>query len=177
MINPAVVICLYGPESTGKTTLAQQLARRFQTCWVPEVARERISSNRFSLHDIEQIAVAQAERTGQLIAKANRVLFCDTDLITTQIYSQFYLGQVPDVVLELQKKLRYDHYFLFDVDVPWVPDGLRDLEHLREAMLAIFETELKNRALPYTWVRGTWTERQHTIEKELLERFGIAPVS
>jgi NadR type nicotinamide-nucleotide adenylyltransferase len=175
MTGGRYLICLYGPESTGKTTLAQQLAARFNTRWVPEVARELIDSSRFTAADIERIAAAQAARTQQLIPLAHRVLFCDSDLITTQIYAQHYLGMVPPLVFDLQKTIQYAHYFLFDIDVPWVADGLRELGHCRPMMLQRFETELKNRRLDYTWVRGIGAERLRVVENELAKRFGLMP--
>src|SRR5688572_13579525 len=118
------LICFYGPESTGKTTMAKVFADRFKTKWVPEVARELITSNNFTLKDIITIGRAQTERVLRLKRQANKFLFCDSDLITTQIYAKHYLDTVPSVLYELEEMVTYDHYFLFDIDVPWVADGL-----------------------------------------------------
>ena len=158
-------ICFYGPESTGKSAMAKKLASIFKTEFVPEVARELITSNDFKREDIIMIGRAQTERIFQKVRKANKFLFCDTDLITTQIYSRHYLKVVPPVLYELEKMVAYDQYFLFDIDVPWVSDGLRDLgdEKKREEMFEIFRSELKRRNIPYILVRGDWDEREQII--------------
>jgi len=160
-------ICFYGPESTGKSTIAKQLAEIYDTEFVPEVAKEIISSNDFTVDDIIQIGHAQTGRVKEKSKTANKILFCDTDLITTEIYSKKYLGGVPEVLLELEKEIHYDLYFLFDIDVPWVADGLRDLEHQREVMLKIFEEELIKRNIPFIRVKGNWAERQGIIKREI----------
>lgn len=165
MIHDIKLVCLYGPESTGKSVMAKKLADRYQTQFVPEVARELITSNDFNREDIIMIGRAQVERTFAKARKSNTILFCDTDLITTQIYSRYYLGVVPPVLFELEKMVEYDLYFLFDVDVPWVSDGLRDLgdEKKRTEMYAVFEGELDRRNILYVKVFGDWQERESII--------------
>lgn len=157
------LICLYGPESTGKSTLARKLAERYQTVYVPEVAREMIDSNRFTTEDIVRIGREQTARVLELAKKANRVLFCDTDVITTAIYSDVYLHEIPGELEDLERAIRYDQYFLFDVDVPWVADGLRDLDSRREEMFARFRVELERRKIPYVLVSGSYEARERAI--------------
>jgi HTH-type transcriptional repressor of NAD biosynthesis genes len=161
------LICFYGPESTGKSTMAKKMATHYQTEFVPEVAREMVSSNDFSLDDIVRIAKAQNERVKEKMKTANRFLFCDTDLITTQIYCRHYLKTVPSILHELEKEIKYDQYFLFDIDVPWVADGLRDLGNQRENMMTVFKNELEQRGISYTLTKGKWQERQQTVEQKL----------
>lgn len=173
---PAVVkphfvkkICFYGPESTGKSVMAKHMAARYHTEFVPEVAREMITSNSFNREDIIAIGRAQTQRVFQKLRTANKLLFCDTDLITTEIYSRHYLKVVPPVLYELEKMITYDRYFLFDIDVPWVNDGLRDLGTLenRRAMYLVFKEELERRGIPYVSVHGTWEEREQIIQQEI----------
>lgn len=156
-------VCLYGPESTGKSVMSKILAEKFNTVFVPEVARELITDNQFNVDDIVRIGYAQHQRIMDKIAEANKILFCDTDLITTQIYSQYYLNNVPPILLELERKVKYDHYFLFHADVPWVADGLRDLGERRDEMLALFKNALDERKIIYTSVKGSWAERENII--------------
>ena len=162
-------VCFYGPESTGKSFMAKKMAEKYKTEFVPEVAREFITSNDFNREDIIVIGRAQTERIFQKARKANKILFCDTDLITTQIYSRQYLKVVPPILYELEKMIEYDRYFLFDIDVPWVNDGLRDLgdEKKREVMYEIFKNELDRRNIPYVKVQGDWDEREKIILKEI----------
>jgi HTH-type transcriptional regulator, transcriptional repressor of NAD biosynthesis genes len=156
-------ICFYGPESTGKSSMAIHMAHLYETAFVPEVARELLITNDFSVADIIRIGHAHFERIQQNVQHANKFLMCDTDAITTQLYAQYYLGTVPQVLYELEKKVEYAHYFLFDIDVPWVEDGLRDLGHLRKEMFDLFEEALAARKLNYTVVRGDWDQRQKII--------------
>jgi len=76
---------------------------------------------------------------------------------------------VPPVLYELEKMVEYDLYFLFDIDVPWEEDGLRDLgdEKKREEMYEIFKNELTRRNIPYVKVQGEWDEREKTIVREV----------
>lgn len=156
-------ICFYGPESTGKTTLAQRMATRYQTVFVPEVAREMITTNAFTEEEIIRIGQAQTKRLLGGLAKANRLLFCDTDLITTQIYSSLYLNRVPVELIELEKEFYYDQYLLFNTDVPWISDGLRDLGSRRQEVLAMFKENLDRRDIPYTMVSGSYEERERVV--------------
>ena len=163
MIENTKLICFYGPESTGKTSMAIEMAKRYQTEWVPEVAREIITSNEFSLDDIVKIGEAQTQRVFDKLKIATNILFCDSDVITTQIYSQHYLNEVPKILFDLETEIKYDLYFLFDIDTKWVADGLRDLEHMREEMYMIFKDELENRNIPYIKVQGDWNQRKAII--------------
>src|SRR6516165_2870543 len=108
-----ILICFYGPESTGKSTMAKHFAELYDTEFVPEVAREIISSNDFSIDDIIRIGHAQTERVKEKLKTADKFLFCDTDLITTQIYSKKYLGVIPEILFKLENEIQYDKYFLF----------------------------------------------------------------
>jgi HTH-type transcriptional repressor of NAD biosynthesis genes len=171
MENTVKKICIYGPESTGKTTLAIRLAEKFDTVSVPEVAREMLIKNDFDVSQIIAIGKAQTERVIEMMPRAKKFLFCDTDLITTQIYAKHYLGIVPEILCELEKMIVYDHYFFLDIDVPWVADGLRDLGDKREEMREIFLRELDKRKVPYTRVQGTFAEREQFVSSRLLTLF------
>lgn len=160
---PRINICLYGPESVGKTTLARQLAIDYNTVFVPEVARDLVTTSAFTLDDIIRIGHAQTAAVRAAEQRANRVLFCDTDVITTQIYSEVYLHQVPLVLYELEQQIHYDAYVLLDIDVPWIADGLRDLGERRGEMMARFRYELDRRGLTYSLVSGSYADRLSTV--------------
>lgn len=166
-------ICFYGPESTGKSTIAQRMAEVYNTDYVPEVAREMITSNTFTIDDIMRIGNAQTERVKEKIKTANKILFCDTDVITTQLYSRHYLGTVPDVLYDLEKEIRYDQYFLFDIDVPWIADGLRDLGHKRQEMFDLFRKELEKRNINYLTVSGDYSDREAFIQSYVTARLDL----
>lgn len=177
MKEEVVIVCFYGPESTGKTTMASRLAESFHTVYVAEVGREVIVDNRtFTTDDIIRTARLQTARILEKKAEANRVLFVDSDHLTTAIYSQHYLGVVPPEVYELGRQITYNEYFLFDIDVPWVNDGIRDLGEpvQRAQMKEWFQKELDIRCIPYVLVKGNWREREQIILQELESRFGLA---
>jgi nicotinamide riboside kinase len=132
-------------------------------------------SNDFSMADMLAIGQAQTQRVQQLEAQAKRVIFCDTDLITTQIYAQLYLDEVAPRLYQYEAEISYDLYFLLDIDVPWVADGLRDLGHRRGEVLGVFEQALIQRQIDYVWVRGDWATRWQTVLDTLAERFGLFP--
>ncbi len=167
MIEGVKLFCFYGPESTGKSTMIRHLASLYQTIFVPEVAREIVASNDFNREDIITIGRVQTARIFQLIKNANRILLCDTDLITTEIYSRHYLKVVPPVLYQLEEMVQYDHYFLFDIDVPWVPDGMRDLKDMRNEMFEVFKSELQRRSISYTLVNGDWEARERILKDKI----------
>lgn len=163
------LICLYGPESVGKTTTGLQLAAHYQTQFVQEVARDMVFDNQFTVFDIIRIGHAQTNAVLEAAKTANKLLICDTDLITTQLYSQLYLNEVPLILYELEKQVHYDLYVLLDIDVPWVADGLRDLGHRRQEMFDLFKAALDDRQIPYVRVCGDWPTRWQTILEAIEE--------
>lgn len=167
MENKVLKVCFYGPESTGKSTLAKEMADRFHTIFAPEVSREILDSNNFTLQDIEQVGRAQTERIQSLEKVANRLLICDTDILTTRIYSRHYLGEAPQLLDELEKEIRFDRYYLFNIDVPWISDGLRDLGNQREYMMELFRRELELRNIKPVHVTGDYEQRAALVEADL----------
>jgi len=126
-------------------------------------------NNDFSIDEIIRIGVGQTERVIEKMKSANKLLFCDTDLITTQIYSQHYLGIVPEILEKLEARVKYDHYFLLQHDTPWIADGLRDLGHRRDEMYNTFKQALDKRNITYTVVSGDWEERERLVTR-IIER-------
>lgn len=169
------LICLYGPESVGKTTTGLQLAAHYHTQFVQEVARDMVVDNDFTVEDIINIGQAQTHAVLEAAKTANKLLICDTDLITTQLYAQIYLNEVPPILYELEKQVHYDLYFLLDIDVPWVSDGLRDLGHRRQEIFDLFKAALDDRQIPYVRVSGDWPTRWQTITNEIECAILIAP--
>jgi HTH-type transcriptional repressor of NAD biosynthesis genes len=159
-------ICLFGPESVGKTVLSQKLATHYGTTSVPEAAREILTSNEIDEEMIVRIGKRQTQLVKEKVTSANKILFCDTDLITTQIYARHYLGFVPDELMALEHEIKYDLYFLLDIDVEWVYDPLRDLRHRRLEMYNIFKDELDKRQIKYVIINGNWEDRMAKMIEE-----------
>jgi NadR type nicotinamide-nucleotide adenylyltransferase len=154
-------VCVFGPESTGKTTLARRLAAHFNTVMVPEYARALIEAQQGRLQpaDMERIARGQAASEDALARDARRVLICDTDLLTTQIWSEILYGTCPAWVRRQADQRNYDLYLLLDVDVPWVADVARFLPENRRGFFARCRAELDARNRPYVHLQGAWDAR------------------
>jgi HTH-type transcriptional regulator, transcriptional repressor of NAD biosynthesis genes len=166
-------VCLYGSESTGKTTLAKQLAAHYDTVFVPEMARWVLGDRKCELADFPAIAYAQFAETERQTLNAKRVLFCDTDLIVTQVYEEQYFDYVHPEVLDLQRLEHYDLYLFCDTDIPWVADEQRELGHLREEMKLKFLAQLQARHIDFQWIRGNWEQRFATAAA-LVDRLLLA---
>lgn len=169
-------VVLYGPESTGKTTLSQMLAAHFETEWVPEFAREFLQEkwNKeqeiCDMDDILPIARGQMELENLKAKKAKKVLFCDTNLLETAVYSKAYFnGYCDPKLLKHALKAHYHLYFLTYIDLPWVEDDLRDRPRQREQMFAKFKKPLDDYGKPYFILQGDLQERFVTAVKMIEE--------
>ncbi|MEW6265444.1 MAG: AAA family ATPase [Thermodesulfobacteriota bacterium] len=156
-------VCIVGPESTGKSILARRLAGHYRTAFVAEYARGLLAlkDNRVDPEDIPRIARGQAASEDALARQANRVLICDTDLITTTIWSDVLFGDCPEWIKQEADRRRYDLYLLADIDCPWMDDPQRFLPHQREAFLARCIFELESRGRSYEKIGGSWEDRFH----------------
>jgi len=154
-------VCVFGPESTGKTTLAEALARALDTVWVPEYARTLIEQNAGEIDyaDIDRIARGHRAAEDALARRANRVLVSDTDLLATAIWSDVLFGRVPPGLYETAISRRADLYLLCDVDVPWQADVARYLPDQRRSFFDRCKRELERHGCRYVEVRGTRDER------------------
>lgn len=164
-----IKVVLFGPESTGKTTLSRRLAEHYNTFWVEEFMREYlqekwdIEKRVCEPRDIIPIATGQIDRENELSAKANKVLVCDTDLLELKVYSEaYYEGYCHPLLLKHALKNQYHVYFLTYIDVPWTPDDLRDKPHDRQGMFERFESALQLTNKPYVVLRGNEEERFKT---------------
>jgi HTH-type transcriptional regulator, transcriptional repressor of NAD biosynthesis genes len=161
-------ICLYGPECVGKTSLSKKLAEIFETEYVHEVARDFLIDNEnIDERILIEIASKQIELVKNKIKNSNKFLFCDTDAITTQIYAQHYLGNVSQNLKEIENEIKYDFYFLLDIDLEWEYDPLRDLGERRPEMFSIFRENLEKRGIGYEIISGTWNERLEKIKSRV----------
>jgi len=159
-------VVLYGPESTGKTTLSKQLASYYHTNWVPEYMRTFLESKTFVpgeeivyYKELSLIAKGQMKAENALLNTANTLLFCDTNLLELQVYAEHYFGECPKAISKSASENTYDLYILTYVDVPWEADGMRDRPKDREKMFALFEQKLIESNLPYIIVKGNEEQR------------------
>lgn len=166
MKTPPQLICLIGAESTGKTTLAQVLAERFDSPWVPEYLRAFCDERgRTPRHDEQSmiIEVQTAQETRALRQATDQgapFVFCDTAALLTAIYSEYVFAD--DSLITRGSKLheRYALTLLLEADIDWVPDELqREGAHVRGPITAMIQRHLNTIAAPYERVRGTGDAR------------------
>lgn len=161
-----IKVVLFGPESTGKTTLSRQLARHYNSVWVPEYARaylqDKWNNERKTCEpkDLLPIARGQMQLENKLAQKTDTILICDTDLLETKVYSEaYYSGTCDPLLEEYALKNSYELYFLTYIDTPWEPDDLRDKPNERERMFKAFEKALIDHKRPYVLLKGNKKER------------------
>ncbi len=150
-------IAITGPESTGKSELAESLAKHYHTTWVPEVSRYYLENldREYIYDDILLIAKQQLETENNLIIKANKILFCDTELIVTKIWCEFKYSRCHPWILEQIENHKYDLYLLTNIDLPWQPDPLREHPDNRKEIFELYLKEMEKRDLPYKIISGT----------------------
>ncbi len=175
-----IKVVLFGPESSGKTTLAQELAKHYQTEWVPEFAREYLQEKwnkeqkTCEAHDLIPIAEGQIRLENYWTGKANKLLICDTDLLETKVYSEaYYLGYCDPVLEKYALQNSYDLYLLTSIDIPWEKDDLRDKPNERERMFLYFKETLEKYDRNFVILKGNKENRLTLAIKfidKLLER-------
>ena len=137
--------------------------------WVPEYGRtycEVIPSDDLQLHDLEAIAWGQATWEDEYARRANRVLFCDTELHTTATWSDLLLGTRPPWLTEAARARRYDLVLLLDHEgTPWVEDPVRVLARRRVEHTRLLRAELEAAGRAYTVLSGSSEEREREAER------------
>jgi nicotinamide riboside kinase/rubrerythrin len=162
-----IKIALFGPESTGKTTLAIQLAEHFKTAWAPEFARDYLqekwekSGQICDVNDMLPIAYGQTKLENDSLAVANKFLFCDTNLLVTKVFSEVYYNFCDPLLEKAALKHEYDLFFLTNIDVPWEKDDLRDKPEGRESVFAVFKQTLIDNNKPFITLSGDKDLRLH----------------
>ena len=166
-------VVLIGPESTGKTRLASDLAVHYDVPWSPEYAREYVEGRKGPVEysDVEVIGRGQKavedEARGRAARLGRPLVVLDTDLVSTAVYSRHYYGDCPEWIEREAGERLADLYLLLHVDVGWVADGSqREQPERREELFQRFRGTLQELGARVDEVRGTWREReQHAIER------------
>jgi nicotinamide riboside kinase len=181
-------IVVIGPESTGKSTLCEQLAAHYQTLWVKEYAREYLEQHGtdYGFEDLYKIAVGQLrgeesgirsrhqrEGIGRDIPDNSKAanlqpstfnfqpIFIDTDLYVIKVWSEFVFNKIDNRILTEIAKRKYDLYLLCDIDLPWIKDNLREYPDLktREKLFYYYKEEMLQQELPWVIISGSYSER------------------
>jgi len=164
-------IAITGPESSGKTTLTEKLAVKYNARSVPEFARNYLLDRNgiYNQHDLDTIAIGQVN---SLEAIQTNFLICDTEMTVIKIWSEFKYKSCSEIILNLYKQQKFDHYFLCYPDIPWEEDPLRENPNDREMLFDIYLNELKKNNIPFTVISGNLETRLKTCE-EVIERLSL----
>lgn len=168
-------IVIIGPESTGKSTLGQQLAEHYESLYCPEYAREYLLANGrdYNYQDLLNIAKGQIaledehaakleDRAAPLLENDGDIpLFIDTDMYVMKVWSEFVFNNCHSYILEEIAKRKYDMYLLCEPDLPWVKDELREYpDHAtRVKLFKMYRELMQNQSVPWGIVRGQDQER------------------
>lgn len=156
-------IVLTGPESTGKTSLAKQLAGYYNSCWIPEYARRYVEKldRQYRYDDVEHIARKQLE---QYRDTANRpancpFVFFDTFLIITKVWFLDVYKKMPSWLDVAIRHHPIDLYLLCNTDMEWQYDEVRENPHRRDFFFDWYKKELDKHAANYKIINGNFTGR------------------
>jgi NadR type nicotinamide-nucleotide adenylyltransferase len=165
-------IVVIGPESTGKSTLCEQLANHYKTDWVKEYAREYLLANGtdYTFNDLLVIAKGQLDaedKCSMLNAQRSTLnnkpstIFIDTDMYVMKVWCEFVFEKCHNFILNQIVERKYDLYLFCNVDLPWVKDELREYPDLesREKLYHIYKDALINQNVPWIDISGNYEER------------------
>ncbi len=159
-------VCILGAESTGTTTLARDLAKHYKTVWVPEYGRMYSEGKLFAgkgsewrSEEFNTIAKAQGEIEDKLAESSNGLVICDTDAFATSVWHERYMNNKSDDVELVASQRTYDLYIVTGNEIPFVQDGTRDGEHVRDKMHDRFIKKLEETHRRFVIVSGNPEER------------------
>jgi nicotinamide riboside kinase len=154
-------IVLTGPESTGKSTLAKQLAEFYNVPCVAELARNFIANlgRAYTEDDVLEIARLQIEEEVKLLTSNQRAVFFDTDLVITKIWLLHVYGKSPKWIDDALNKYPADLHLLCNYDLPWEPDPVRENPDIRPLLFEKYKNEIVSLNQSYAIISGVGEER------------------
>ncbi len=158
MGNPLKVV-ITGPESTGKTTLAEALAGHYQTFWVKEYARIYLDQLQRPYQEDDLLAIAKGQLASEQAAqtKAGKLLICDTSLEVIKIWSEVKYKRCHPWILAQLRQQKTDLYLLCTPDMVWEYDPQRENPQDREALFTLYKQMLEGKN--YVEIAGSKEKR------------------
>jgi NadR type nicotinamide-nucleotide adenylyltransferase len=166
-------VVFVGAMSTGKSTLTEALAQKYQTTFAPEYGREYWTTHqidrRIGFEAFDEIAIGHLAREEEALLQANRYLFVDTNAITTYLYALDYHGKAPVLLTQiaLENASRYDLFFLCDADIPYDDTWDRSGDQKRQVFQKQVIADLQERRIPYITLSGSLEQRMAKVEAVL----------
>jgi NadR type nicotinamide-nucleotide adenylyltransferase len=154
-------VVITGPESTGKSALSAELAKRLNTIYVPEIARnylENLNRN-YTEEDLLKIAIEQCAAEDSAAQYKPELLICDTDMLVMKIWSEVKYGRVHPFILDQYRRRTYQLTLLMNVDIPWEEDPLREHPLERQNLFEQYEKQLIDRQSTFEIISGTGSAR------------------
>jgi NadR type nicotinamide-nucleotide adenylyltransferase len=175
-------IVILGPESTGKSTLCEQLAQHYRTHWCPEFARAYLITHgkKYEYADLLTIAKGQiamedecaillesqwvfshdetwVNQRALISSKKPPLLFVDTDMYVMKVWCEFVFGKCHQFILDQIVSRTYDLYLLCDTDLPWTRDELREYpeQDTRKQLFNLYKDILINQQVPWAMINGS----------------------
>ena len=166
MVQKIVII---GPESTGKSTLSEQLAAHYSAIYVKEYAREYLLTHgtNYSYHNLLAIAKGQIDMEEKALANitnsinSHPKLIIDTDMYVMKVWCEFVFNNCHQFILNQIVQRKYHLYLLCNIDIPWVKDALREYPDLitREKLYHHYKDVLINQQVPWVEITGSYQQR------------------
>lgn len=164
-----IKVCVTGPECTGKSELSQFLSEHYKTNWVPEYARNYLNKLIHGYHqsDLTKIAHGQIRMEEEWIHDSNRIIICDTNLLTIKIWSEFKYGNCDQEILRIIANRTYHLYLLCNIDLPWENDPQREHPDKREQLWNIYKEEVIKTGVPFVEINGERAARRAAAIKAI----------
>ena len=151
-------IAITGPESTGKSTLAEKLAHHYKTDFVPEYSRSYLENfvGQYTENDVVEIAKGQHNLILEEEKKSSKILIADTEIIVCKIWVEYVFKHSNETIDNILKQQDFDLYLLCDIDLPWVYDPLRENPDIdeRKELFEIYRNTLEQMKVPFEIVSG-----------------------
>lgn len=156
----AIKVVIAGTESTGKSTLAAQLAKHYNCSIVTEAGRDVIAdSTDFKWHDLYTVAQQHANSIAQAVTGNSPLIIMDTDIHITMSYSRFMFGKPLNVQPDIYELNRGVLYLYLNNDVPYMQDGTRLEESERNALDSSHRLVFAENNINLVEIKGNWNER------------------
>lgn len=179
-------ICFIGPESTGKSTIAQKLASHFNTIYVPEYAKTVISgqNGQFFEKNLEECAFSQIQTEKALARNSNKIMFCDSDALTTIAWCKVLFPNIPipPSLLKIASTQKYEKTFLFYPDTTFVHDVHRQFKDstshtFRMQMFESMRQLLIQFERPFECAHGSFEQKEQSIKEAIQSKILDVPHS